>query len=173
MKYLRTCSVLILLLTGILFSCKKDKPLSDIPEIYFMDYYKVQYQNSTTDSALFLRVHFRDGDGDIGLTLRDTTSPYRIGERFYNNVFVEYLPGKNGVYSYQLLGNNDTLNYNDRITNLQPDTRDKSIDGVLTLRIRPIIGSTVPDSILFYVQLADRALHLSNKIAIGPVPVTF
>lgn len=163
----------ITMLTVLVSGCKKDNPVSPIPEISFMDYYKVQYQNSTTDSLIFLRVRFQDGDGDIGLTLRDTMSPFRIGDRFYNNVFVEYLPGKNGVYNYQLLGNNDTLNYNDRITNLQPDTRDKSIDGVLTLRISPIIGSTVPDSIKFTVQLADRALHLSNKIAIGPVPVTF
>jgi hypothetical protein len=150
--------------------CRKESLGDPVPVIKYMGYSKVSYQNFPTDSIILVNFEFEDGDGDIGLTLADTAQPFRIGDPFYYNVFAEYLSGKNGVYTYVINGS-DTLHYNDRITNIQPDTRNKSISGNITLKIEPIIGTIIPDTIKLNIFIVDKALHKSNVITTGGIPV--
>lgn len=161
------------LLGMLLFShCRKQALISATPSIQYLGYSKISYQNFNADSLLYLQFSFEDGDGDIGLELSDTASPFRLGERYYYNVFAEYQAGKAGVYSY-IINGADTVNYNDRISNIQPETRNKAINGVITLKIEPIVGLIVPDSIQLKIYLVDRALHQSNIISTGPIPVNY
>ncbi len=155
-----------------LIKCRKPNAISSIPHLTYLGYSKIQYMNFPTDSLIYLKFEFEDGDGNIGLNLTDTASPFRIGERYYYNIFAEYLVGKNGVYSY-LINGADTVNYNDRISNLQPDTRNKSINGTITLKLESIIGAIIPDSIKLNIFLVDRALNKSNTISTGAIPVNF
>ncbi len=170
-KYFAMAS-LGLVLGFMLTRCSKQSIASPIPIIKYIGYSKIPYQNFPTDSLIFIKLEFEDGDGDIGLNITDTAYPYRIGDPYYYNVFTEYLAGKNGSYNY-VINANDTVNYNDRIVNIQPDTRNKSISGIMTLKIEPIIGAIVPDSIRLNIFIVDRALNKSNMVATGGIPVNF
>jgi hypothetical protein len=143
-----------------------------VPTIKFLGYSKIPYQNFPSDSLVFVKIEFQDGDGDIGLDINDSAPPFRIGDPYYYNVFAEYLAGKNGVYDHVVTGT-DTLNYNDRITNIQPDARNKSISGIMTIKIVPTIGAVVPDSIKLNIYIVDRALNKSNVVSTGGIPVNF
>ena len=59
----------LLLATGISFhSCTKDPNFSDVPEIDFISFSKMEMvQNSLNTDSLFLKISFKDGDGDLGL----------------------------------------------------------------------------------------------------------
>jgi hypothetical protein len=164
-----TCAVALIALMG---GCRKDQVTDVVPSITFEGFSKQPYANFAKDSIVFVRIGFADGDGDIGLNITDSASPFKIGEPYYYNVFAEYLAGKNGVYTH-LVNGTDTVNYNDRIQNLVPDTRNKSITGTITLKIDAIVGSVIPDSIKLNIYIVDRALHHSNVISTGPIPVTF
>ncbi|MCX6189553.1 MAG: hypothetical protein NTW54_08140 [Bacteroidetes bacterium] len=152
--------------------CRKESLVSPIPTISFLGYEKISYKGFNQDSLLFLRIHFEDGDGDIGLSITDTAAPFRIGDRYYYNVFASYQAGKNGNYEY-LINGADTVSYNDRINNLQPETRNKGITGTITLKLEPIIGALLPDSIKLNIYIVDRALNTSNTITTGAIPVSF
>ena len=152
--------------------CSKDKLISPVPQLTYTGYYKVPYQNNNFDSVVIVEMDFQDGDGDFGLSLKDTMSPFRIGEPYFYNVFAEYLEGKNGVYTYQVTGT-DTLSFNDRVADLKPETRNKTIIGTISLKISPTINSIIPDSIKLNVFIVDKALNKSNVLNIGPIPVNF
>ena len=156
----------------IFIKCAKQSIVNPVPKITYQGYSKIPYQNFSTDSLIFIKLEFEDGDGNMGLNINDSAHPFRIGDEYYHNVFVEYMAGKNGVYNYVVNGP-DTINYNDRITNIEPDTRNKSISGFMTIKIEPIIGAIVPDSIKLNIYIVDRALNKSNKVSTGAIPVNF
>jgi hypothetical protein len=166
---------LSLMLIALFFpQCRKDLHISDVPSITFDQYYKLKSATSPYDSLVIVDIDFEDGDGDFGLSLSDTASPFRIGDAYFNNVFVEYLRGNNGVYTHQVTGTSDTLNYNDRVTDLKPESRVKAILGTLHIKVSPTITSGAPpDSIKLNVFIVDRQLHRSNTLSIGPIPVNF
>jgi hypothetical protein len=168
--HITTCLILI---SGLFAGCKKDLIISEIPSISLNRFYTLKYANSSLDSVVMVDVDFQDGDGDFGLSLSDTMPPFRIGDPYFYNVFVEYLNGKNGVYTYQISGSNDTLNFNDRIADLKPESRVKAILGTLHIKITPTISTVIPDSIKLNVFIVDRKLHKSNILNIGPIPVAF
>src|SRR6186713_1896984 len=89
--------------------CKKDQNPDGAPTISFSRYYSIPYKNYQIDSLIFVELDFEDADGDFGLSIKDTMPPFRISDPYFYNVFVEYLAGKNGVYSHQVSGGNDTL----------------------------------------------------------------
>ncbi len=162
----------IVLATAFFLGCKKQELVSVVPSIKYVGFSKVQYPNSSSDSVIFVQFNFQDGDGDIGLDLGDTTSPFRIGELYYYNVIGEYLQFTNGIYNHLIMGG-DTINFNDRIADIQPDSRNKGINGTITLKITPISGGVLPDSIKLNICLIDRALHRSNVITTGGIKVRF
>ena len=43
------------------------------------------------DSLIVLVIGFQDGDGDIGLTGRDTAAPFNFGSPYFHNLPVTYL----------------------------------------------------------------------------------
>lgn len=119
------------------------------------------------DSFVEVDVSFSDADGDIGLEDSDTLFPFGGGDPAFYNLLVYYQDKKNGQWRYPmnpLLGPNDTLVLHQRLKNLTPTGKNKSIEGDLTVVIPARPYSYRGDSVRFEIQLIDRALHRSNKM---------
>jgi hypothetical protein len=119
------------------------------------------------DSFVEVEVVFSDADGDIGLEDSDTLFPFGKNDPAHYNLLVYYQDKKNGLWQYPLnplLGAKDTLVLHQRLKNLTPSGRNKSIHGNLTVVIPARPYQYRGDSVRYEVQLIDRALHRSNKI---------
>jgi hypothetical protein len=66
-------------------------------------------------------------------------------------------------------GTTDTNDFNQRIPNLTPTGRNKRISGTLDIRLQANKNYLYPDTIICEVQIADRALHLSNAVSTGKI----
>ena len=152
-------------LLAIFFSCQKEEITSPIPKISYIGFNRIQYQNNPSDSLVVVRFNFEDGDGDIGLGSNDTLPPFDRGSNYYYNVFVEYYELNGGTYSQVIDAITlDTVNFNDRVPPLKPDSRFQSIFGEMQVRITPTVFQQIPDSVKFRIMIMDRSLKESNKI---------
>lgn len=125
-----------------------------------------QYKLNGKDSLLRLFIKYTDGDGDIGLEPDDTAAPFNYGSPFFYNLFIKVYAVENGVGSrIPIPLSTDTVNFNDRITNLTPTGKNKAIFGEFTINLKaePYPGIR-PDSMYYTIQIADRKLHLSNVL---------
>lgn len=113
-----------------------------------------------TDAAV-LTISFTDGDGDMGLAQGDTLAPYNPGSRWYHNFFVDYYKMQNGEWVEQQF----TLPLYYRIPVITPTGQNKALQGDIAVKISPqVLPQSPGDTIRFSVQIADRALHESNKV---------
>jgi hypothetical protein len=152
---------LFILSTGILFSaCLKPDTYSEIPEI------SVKTFEAFGDTA-HLYINFTDGDGDVGLDQDEINPPYDTSSQFYYNLFIGYYEKVNGVFVRGKDANNEDIMFNYRVPVLTPKGQNKALKGVIRISILPVYyDPTSPDSdtIQYEIQLADRALHLSNVV---------
>jgi hypothetical protein len=114
-----------------------------------------------------------DGDGDIGLSDDDSLPPFDVNSHFFFNLFVEFFEIKDGEkISYLLPGSPDTLRFDQRLPNLTPTGKRKSIEGEIVLKL-PTVPFPLfePDSVVFRIQLFDRALNSSNIIETDPIKI--
>lgn len=118
------------------------------------------------DSILRISVHYTDGDGDIGLEASDTLAPFNYGGPYFYNLLVKVYAVENGVGKrIPIPVSTDTVNFNDRIKNITPSGKNKSIYGDLTLTLRSIPYPGIkPDSMYYTIQILDRSLHYSNVV---------
>ncbi len=126
----------------------------------------LQVMRDGKDSSVIIELEYTDGDGDIGLEPADTLAPFNWGSKYFYNLYVNVYKVENGISSPILIpASTDTVQYNDRILNLTPTGKHKSIYGTIKLNIKalPYPGIT-PDSMYYTIQIADRSLHLSNVI---------
>jgi len=167
----------LLLLSG----CKENEIFSNIPRLEYKSVYFLQ--SSGKDSIMKLIFSFKDGDGDIGLEIVDTFSPFNpvfdsVTEaslnKYYFNCYVDYKEKVNGVFEpYVPPGKVDTFSYSFRVQNLTPDGRHKAIRGELELDI-PVSPSQRlsffnTDTIIYAIYIYDRSLNKSNVIATPPI----
>ena len=154
---------------AMLASCKQESAqFSEIPQITLTE---VQQQKlNGKDSIVNITLHYQDGDGDIGLNTDDTLPPFNYTSKYFYNILVSVYRVDNGKVSKVTTpvfppNPPDTINYNDRITNLTPTGKSKSISGEIRMFIKslPYPGVT-PDSMFYTFQLIDRALHQSNVV---------
>lgn len=161
MKLQGKISVLVVLVTMAL-GCLKVETLPPEPTIEFVSF----QQFADSASLTFM---FQDGDGDIGLNDSDTTGAYASGEPFHHNLFIEYFEKQNG--SWVLI--NLALPYRYRIPVITPTGQNKLLEGEIAVALAPF--PTDPnssyDTVKYSVQLADRALNLSNVIETGSIVV--
>ncbi len=147
-------------------ACKPEaSKFSNVPAINVLNVEQIPLNGK--DSIVNILLSYTDGDGDIGLEDNDTFAPYNFGTKFFHNLFIELYEIKNGKASKILIPfTTDTLNLNDRIKNLTPTGKSKSISGEILIPIKalPYPGVT-PDSMYYTIQIADRKLNLSNKVA--------
>jgi hypothetical protein len=153
-------SVAIAILSLVLPSCIKQESYSVIPEIGYQSFQLV-YPNATAPypSTGILSITFQDGDGDIGLTARDTLPPYNKEGNYYYNFVIRYFEKRDTGYAEVVLDPPYSL----RLPILNMGYTNKAIKGLIvdTLAMDP---SPAFDTIRFEVFLYDRALHKSNVV---------
>jgi hypothetical protein len=125
-----------------------------------------QFQRNGKDSSVLITLDYTDGNGDIGLEPGDTFAPFNYGGKFFYNLFVDVYEVENGQPKPIIIPlTTDTVRFNDRIANLTPTGRNKSIFGKLTIHLNAIpYPGIFPDSMFYKIQIADRSLNLSNVI---------
>ncbi len=142
--------------------CLKVEEAPPEPSIEFVSF--AQFGDSAS-----LVFSFTDGDGDIGLSQSDTTGPYAPGETFHHNLFVEYFEMQNGEWEEINL----LLPYRYRIPVITPTGQNKFLEGEIAIALAPF--PTDPnsqfDTVMYSIQIADRALHLSNVVETNTIVV--
>src|SRR5690606_12399297 len=114
-----------------------------------------QYKLNGKDSLVEVVLNYTDGDGNIGLEPADTLPPFQFGGPYFYNLIIHIYHVENGIEKplYFPL-TTDTINFNDRIKNLTPTGKHKSIQGELKLSLnaKPYF-SLSPDSMLYKITL--------------------
>ena len=150
-------TVLLIFFSG----CNNEEDYPIIPEIEFEDFILLLNTQTNIIERGVLRISFRDGDGDIGLTEADTAKPYDF------NLFIDYFEIQNKdtvpVYLVDPISG-DTSTFNARIPVLTPKGSDKSIKGEIEDTLFIYDPTSSFDTIMFRVYLMDRALHKSNVV---------
>ena len=162
------------------FSCAKPQKADIIPEIEFLS-------QEILSNELSFKIHFIDGDGDIGLNDGDTLPPfneeYLPGDPLYlsmiydnaNNVWIEDSANFNGynvTMKYFAMQNGEWIEPNIkphmvfRLKDISPSGQDTYLAGSLTFGLGlPLLPQEFSnDTVKFSIQLKDRALHYSNEV---------
>lgn len=160
-------TVVILSITVMLFGCLKAEEYPVEPSITFKS-----FQEISSDSAV-VTFSFIDGDGDIGLGESETEAPYNPGSKFYNNVFIRYFEKVNGSWVQGMDASGlIPVEFNYRTEKLTPSGKNKALKGTIIIYLTPSFyndGSPNADTIQYDIQIADRALHLSNLVETGEI----
>ena len=153
------------ILSAVLFACRPDKnKFSEVPFLQIKGAY-VYNNGFDRDSFIQLELHYRDGDGDIGLDPGDTAPPFNAGSYAFYNLKIWMWQKVNGqwIKPINMLANPpDTLNFHERIPRITPTGRAKWIEGDLTVNIPAQPYGLKPDSVRLQVMLMDRKLHNSG-----------
>jgi hypothetical protein len=119
------------------------------------------------DSVIQLNINYSDADGDIGLSDSDTFPPFNFSSEFYHNLPIKFLV-KDSSGDFNELINPSTNefygNQHERIPNLTPPGKYKSISGVLSVNLASNPLLTEPQSVKLEISLMDRALNMSNTV---------
>ena len=113
---------------------------------------------------MVLRINYKDGDGDLGLSEKDTFPPFNFGNAGFYNFLVGYKVKKGTIWQGIVLpGGSDTLNFNQRFQRLNLSDKVRAVSGSFDLRIpaAPYPGIN-PDTIQLTSLIMDRKLHKSN-----------
>lgn len=146
--------ILIFTLLVIIFSCKDDNKISEIPSIQFIGINKnVMIQGDLNQDSVIITLEFEDGDGDLGYGSASTQK----------DIFV--IDKRTGLLSDQF-----------KIPDI-PNSNDQAISGSLSIRLYNtccLFSNNIPpcsnpvqfptDSITYEVYIVDRAGHESNRI---------
>ena len=152
----------------ILSACRKPVDFPDIPAITFESFEIYQ------DSA-FVSINFQDGDGNIGLNAEDDEGDFALIYQpeyniFHHNFFLDFYLWENNEWVWQDYipedENDPTSPYYYRIPPLDPEGKDKNLEGTIRVKLSPFppIDFSSEDRIRIEVQLADRSLNLSNLV---------
>jgi len=162
---LKTKFLFLILLSTLLFwfsSCVEKQVYPDIPSLEFKTFIKMTHP-AGYDSVGIIVLTYTDGDGDLGLDKKDTTS---------YNFFVTYYKMNNGVLSPGTIFNPvtqtyDTIFFNNRFYDLAPPDYIGWIKGEIEDTIRPLYdprSSKSRDTIMFQIYMTDRAGNKSNIV---------
>ena len=141
---------LIIGCSALLAGCIKDDNFDIVPKLEFEDF-EIHYNlSSEIDSATY-SFSFQDGDGDIGAV--DSTS---------FNCFLKY-EEKNGD-TVTVFPEVEDRKYS--LPNLTPSAKDKNIEGVISLVLKPApIFNVLTDSMYRYsCYIKDRSGNISNIV---------
>jgi len=171
MKYTTKILILLLIAGTVVLSCRKFEEFPNIPAITYDKFIVLMNPQTGITERGVLVFSYTDGDGDLGLSKRDTVPPYDKNGDYYYNMIIKYFEKQNGVFvEVPLLSWNsdssyyDTLTFNSRFPVLTPETGNQAIKGVFqdTLFIYNPLSSF--DTIKFKAYIIDRAFNESNEI---------
>lgn len=150
-----------------LLSCKeKNESIDAAPEIAFQNYRTIKNIQGK-DSLLIVKLFYKDVNGDLGLTMTDTSAPYNQG-LFRYNLWVDAFDADNGAEdTIKVFGLNQAQIFHQRIPDLRPTGKSKYIEGTIDIGFDASTLTLYPNKIRMYIQLLDRKLLLSNKVDVG------
>ena len=138
--------------------CVHREHYSEVPHIEFVRLEKLD-DGSGHDNQANLVIAFQDGDGDIGLSSRDTTGPFAPDSAYYYNFFIDFIEKQHGEWVVVDL----PTPLHARVPYLSEDVPE-SIEGELTILTFINNYFSPYDTIMLRCRLVDRALHESNII---------
>ncbi len=139
-------------------ACNKIDEYDKRPKIFDGSYSSMK-DASGRDSSIILKFTFTDGDGNVGLTQRDTVPPYD------RNLLIDYYEKQNGQFTKILFPEStDTLNFYYRIKQIGNGQMTK---GEVEVSIN--VSFIAADTIRFDYYILDRDLNRSNTISTGPI----
>ncbi|MBX7094128.1 MAG: hypothetical protein K1X56_05360 [Flavobacteriales bacterium] len=112
-------------------------------------------------------ITFTDGDGDIGLDENQTSPPYDTSSIYYYNLFIKYYEKVDGVFQQGIAVDGSPIAFNFRVQNITPDGQNKALQGEIRVTLAPSFYNPLSadsDTIMYKIQLCDRALHMSNEV---------
>ena len=138
--------LLYILILIVLFSCKKEEEVSEVPAIVFESISPNTAQEYTDD--IIITISYTDGDGDLGENNPDI-----------NNLFVE--DNRNGI------------EYKFRIPELSPSGSTITIEGNFNITINGtgITDSSSSQSVNYDIYVKDRAENTSNKVTTSSITI--
>ncbi|OYT11030.1 MAG: hypothetical protein B6I18_06010 [Bacteroidetes bacterium 4572_112] len=151
--------LVVLLLFGVVFSCKKHEQYPIEPVIEFKSIDKISNISNIDDKA-FLTITFTDGDGDIGLELDDTLPPFNPSSEYYYNYYITYFEKLNDTFRHVDL----PFTFNTRIPFIEEDLAERGVKGEIRVELFINNINSTADSIRFDLQIIDRAHNKSNII---------
>lgn len=165
---------LILSSIVLLQTCIVKPDFSEVPEIYFEGIQKISLNTDGIKSdSIIISVHFKDGNGDLGLGSGDTLSPYQeknsdgTPNPFFYNYFVTMEKKTSTGYTPIVFTG---PNLNGRFPVLNTESKAIPIEGTLRRGINiylfsyPVINIPKNSYVRFKIQIADKALNKSNTI---------
>lgn len=156
--------MLLFISTAIFSSCRDENTFPAEPQITFKDMVKKTTAQGIDESA-DLVISFTDGDGDIGLSSRDTAPPYDPSSIYYYNFYIKYFVKQNGVFNeLQLL-----IPSHQRIPFIENDNRNKALNGDIIMNISFFGFTFNNDTVRFEAFIYDRALHKSNTVTTSEI----
>lgn len=138
--------------------CVHREHYSEVPHIEFVRLEKLD-DGTGHDNQANLVIAFQDGDGDIGLSSRDTTGPFAPDSAYYYNFFIDFIEKQHGEWVVVDL----PTPLHARVPYLSEDVPE-SIEGELTILTFINNYFSPYDTIMLRCRLVDRALHESNII---------
>ena len=157
----------LLFLTG----CKLESFGDPVTPSLALDEIAIVKHPDGRDSLITIKFKYTDGDGDIGLSDKDTFSPFRFGEPYFSNLWVdlEYLDSGKWVKA-----SDDSLQLSQRIVNLTPNGDVKSIRGTIDINmpVKPTLFFTFKEIKLTFT-LVDRGKNESNKVPTGIINLNY
>lgn len=153
-----------------------DFPLK--PEIAFLSIRNTPFPSRNIDSV-YLRITIKDGDGDLGLSGKETDPKYaptilkdgqKVPNKYASNYFIDIKKKENGVFKdVKFL---DGATFNGRFPRLQEERG--ALEVKLNYAFELFVGNgSMPlnkgDEVIFEIHIADRALRESNKIKTLPI----
>ncbi|MCR4858897.1 MAG: hypothetical protein K5890_12000 [Bacteroidales bacterium] len=138
--------------------CVHREHYSEVPHIEFVRLEKLD-DGTGRDNQANLVIAFQDGDGDIGLSSRDTTGPFAPDSAYYYNFFIDFIEKQHGEWVVVDL----PTPLHARVPYLSEDVPE-SIEGELTILTFINNYFSPYDTIMLRCRLVDRALHESNII---------
>lgn len=146
------------LLAGL--GCVREETFPDEPVL------RMKSLVTTSDSAIIV-FEFTDGDGNFGLSQRDTTGIFGDCLRRYN-VYCEYYELQNGDWVHFPIDpciNPNAVPFYYRVPFVEPTGQIKSQKGEIKIVITPFYYFPGPfDTCRFQIQAIDRNMNLSNVI---------
>lgn len=151
-------ALILIIINGIFYSCRKPPEFPIEPQITFKDFVV------TGDSAT-ITISFTDGDGDIGLRDSDTTGDFSVKKKTYYNLYLEYFEQEEGTF----VKRNLAIPFYYRVPYITQESKNKALEGDISVVISPsYYAPNALDSFKYSIQLLDRALNESN-VAETPV----
>lgn len=115
------------------------------------------------DSLIKLTISFTDGDGDFGLNLEDSHSPFDFGSDFFYNVRIYYFSKNSNDLFEPFMFSGSQFIQQFRIPRIKSNKNDAMV-AELDVLLLTNVGGLKPAELRFEVEIIDRSLNISNRV---------